>query len=266
MIKLNPFVISKTTVENYAYDSDTSLEKVKIASSVTKIGQGAFLGCKNLKEVIFEERTDPIEFEKNTFYGCSRLEQIKFPEGIEILSNGMFTSTSLSKVFLPSSIKSVGSAFWLCDELEVHYNGTMEKWNEIAKDADLGSMKRRKIICTDGILGELKSLNPAAKWFSFEGDALDYCSPKATGVITVPDYVTEIFDEAFAGCKKITEIQIPCSIKKLGRELFKDCNEVDVYYNGTEEEWNEIEKGEDCIQNCNRFLICSLIKGEKYVH
>lgn len=241
------FVVSKTTVEKYAFDGNTTLTKVKIASSVKKIGQGAFSGCKKLSEVVFEERTAPVEFEKNTFYGCSSLERIRFPEGIEALSDGMFTSTALSEVWLPSTMKSVGNAFWLCDELEINYNGTMKAWKTVSEGADLGPVKRRRIVCTDGVLGGLKTVNPAAKWFSFEGTALDSCSGSAEGVIVVPEYVTRIYSKAFAGCGKITKVIIPVSVKKLGSSLFRGCKDVEVCYAGTEAEWNAVEKAADSI-------------------
>lgn len=236
-----------SVISRYAFDGNMTLEKVTIPSSVTKIGQGAFSGCKNLSEVVFEERTTPIEFEKNTFYGCSSLERIRFPEGIEALSDGMFTSSALSEVWLPSTMKSVGTAFWLCDELEINYNGTMKAWKAVSEGADLGPVKRRRIVCTDGVLGGLKAVNPAAKWFSFEGTALDSCSGSAEGVIVVPEYVTRIYSEAFAGCGKITKVIIPASVKKLGSSLFRGCKDVEVWYSGTEAEWNEVEKAADSI-------------------
>ena len=48
---------------------------------------------------------------------------------------------------------------------------------------------------------------------------------------------------AFAGCTSLERITIPRKIKRIGQETFKDCISLsDIYYEGTPEEWEKIEK------------------------
>ena len=60
--------------------------------------------------------------------------------------------------------------------------------------------------------------------------------------ITIPDSVTSIGDHAFAGCTKLTSITIPDSVTSIGVYAFWNCTNIkDVYYSGTEEQWNQIK-------------------------
>jgi len=55
------------------------------------------------------------------------------------------------------------------------------------------------------------------------------------------DTLTSIDSNAFSG-EAITSITLPATIEEIGRRAFNNCDELtDVYFEGTEEEWNEID-------------------------
>jgi hypothetical protein len=55
--------------------------------------------------------------------------------------------------------------------------------------------------------------------------------------------VTSVDDTAFENTN-ITSVTIPNSVKSIGDSAFNGCNQLtDVYFNGTSEEWSEIEIG-----------------------
>jgi len=57
------------------------------------------------------------------------------------------------------------------------------------------------------------------------------------------DAVTEIDRSAFAG-EAITSVSFPSTIESIGSKAFNNCTSLtDVYYDGTEEEWNAIDIG-----------------------
>lgn len=47
---------------------------------------------------------------------------------------------------------------------------------------------------------------------------------------------------AFKGCTNLKRLTIPKSVKKIGRDVFADCDFLqDVYYEGTLEQWRKID-------------------------
>lgn len=62
--------------------------------------------------------------------------------------------------------------------------------------------------------------------------------------ITIPDSVTSIRFGTFANCDSLASITIPDSVTSIGDGAFYDCSSLaNVYYNGTEESWNNIKIG-----------------------
>ena len=59
--------------------------------------------------------------------------------------------------------------------------------------------------------------------------------------IILPSEIQKIGRAAFSGCTSLERITIPKAIKGIGADTFKDCVSLrDIYYEGTQEEWNRI--------------------------
>ena len=70
-----------------------------------------------------------------------------------------------------------------------------------------------------------------------------YGCPISTS-ITIPDSVTEIGQSAFNSCFSLPSITIPDSVTSIGNYAFSRCEGLtDVYYTGTQEQWNAITIG-----------------------
>ena len=62
--------------------------------------------------------------------------------------------------------------------------------------------------------------------------------------IEIPSSVTSIGNFAFSGCSGLTGIEIPSSVTSIGDLAFWFCSGLkDVYYTGTQEQWNAISFG-----------------------
>ena len=63
--------------------------------------------------------------------------------------------------------------------------------------------------------------------------------------IVVPDSVQSIKDLAFDTCVNLHSIELPSGLMEIGESAFRYCyNLEDVYYRGTQDEWEDIEIGE----------------------
>ena len=62
--------------------------------------------------------------------------------------------------------------------------------------------------------------------------------------VTIPDSVTSIGEYAFAYCSKLTSVTIPDSVTSIGERAFIMCSKfIDIYFIGSEEDWNDISIG-----------------------
>ncbi len=72
---------------------------------------------------------------------------------------------------------------------------------------------------------------------------------------TIPDNVTTINSGAFSPCIRLTSVIIPNGVTTIGERTFYRCDKLtDVYYLGTEAQWNEISMG-----NYNASLLDAII-------
>lgn len=101
-------------------------------------------------------------------------------------------------------------------------------------DSETGVMK---IVLTGGAKSGTIGDNPT------EGAMI----PEADEVRTVwiDPWITEIGTRAFAGFENLESIWIPRTVKVIGDDVFAGSGSPVIHYSGTEEEWGEIEFGED---------------------
>ena len=130
---------------------------------VTKIGELAFMGCKNLKSIIIPEGVTRIS--NQAFAGCSGLTSIPMPKGVTSIAASIFEScSSLESVTIPKGVTEIyGGAFEGCSSLEC-------------------------VTIPEGVT-----------WIG--GSAFKGCSSLTS--ITIPKSVTWIPDGVFTGCKKL---------------------------------------------------------------
>ncbi len=65
---------------------ESGLESIKFPSTLTSVGHDAFSDCKSLTSIDFNRC--PANFEYNSFYGCSSLEELYIPNTVKFLNNG----------------------------------------------------------------------------------------------------------------------------------------------------------------------------------
>ena len=92
-------------------------EKIIIPGNITEIKKDTFQGCSSLEESILPSRLDNIG--TGAFQGCSHLKKIQLPEGITEIKEDMFAyCTSLQEFTIPKGVTAVREhAFWKCDAL-----------------------------------------------------------------------------------------------------------------------------------------------------
>ena len=94
----------------------SSLERVELSKSLSKIEEEAFGGCENLNDIEIPDNI--VEIGYRAFSGCTNLQQINLPEGLKKI--GSFSDcTNLQQINLPEGLEEIAdSAFRGCRALE----------------------------------------------------------------------------------------------------------------------------------------------------
>ncbi|MBQ7500241.1 MAG: leucine-rich repeat protein [Clostridia bacterium] len=143
---------------------------------------------------------------KHAFSACTSLKSVVMSEGVESIDDYAFSGCSLlSDVAFPQSLTSVSS----------------KAFNNSRWYADQ----------PDGLIYIGKIL------YKYKGTMPLYAS------VVISDGTESVADYAFEGCYRNFDVSIPISLKRIGECAFESTMVGNIYYEGSEEQWNEIEIG-----------------------
>ena len=220
---------SVTSIGANAFEDCTSLTSAAISNSVTEIGICTFVGCKSLTSVTIPGSVTSIG--SNAFYGCTSLKSVTIPNSVTSIGPFAFSyCRSLASITIPDSVTKIdNSAFGYCTSLtSVTIPGSVTSIGESAFDR---CESLTNVTIQDGVT----SINQ----FAFVG-----CTSLTS--ITIPASVTSIDEFVFSGCTSLTSITIPASVTKIANRVFAYCDSLtDIYYDGSEEQWKQINADND---------------------
>ncbi|MBR5144785.1 MAG: leucine-rich repeat domain-containing protein, partial [Clostridia bacterium] len=270
---------SVTSIGDLAFSNCSVLASVVIGKKVSSIGDSAFQNCSKLIEVINKSSLNITKNSSNYGYAGYYALEIHQGESKIVNQNGYLFYTYDGTNYL---LDYVGKDTDLT--LPKSYNG---QDYEIYQYAFCDCTSLRSIVIPDNIssiadnvFSDCESLTCIVIPNSVTsiGDyAFSGC--KSLTSIEIPDSIISIGIGAFSGCKSLTSIEIPDSVTEISSYIFEDCTALtsieipyDVFliddcafigcislesiiYRGTEEEWNEIEFGDEWIsENSNHTL------------
>lgn len=246
---LEEIIVPESVVEigETAFASCSKLDEISLPNSVKKIGDSAFLGCSSLSSITLPESLTEIgssafescialstidlpsglsSIEPGTFYQCSNLSRVNIPEGVTDIGNDAFNyCTSLVNIVIPDSVTSIGDfAFQSCTSLE-----------SISLPEEV----------------------------SYLGASMFFRCARLESLV-VPDGVKTIGSDMFRSCISLDNITIPSSVTHIESGAFYSCENLkNVYYNGTEDQWNEIAVGDlnDSLLSANIHYLSTKPEG-----
>lgn len=210
-------------IDDYMFNSNTSVFKVTIGTGITSIGTingSSFNGCTNLHNIIIPNSVTYIG--PSTFSGCVNLGKnvnvninisatsINIPTNIKYIGANAFdgcTYFGYNGITLPSSLTDVGSnAFLNCTSiLELTINRYY---------ANIASYD------TFGFHNDIKKIS-----FNYIGAIpINVCLNKTVTSVILGNQINAIEDYAFQNCTSLTSINIPNGITHIGNYAFENCS------------------------------------------
>lgn len=198
--------------------------------SVTKIGKGAFKGCKNLYEVSIPDSV--IEISDSAFEDCTGITEIQLPSKLQKVGAFAFRKCSLSTVIVPGSVTIIGDEAFNCDSLISFkiLNASVKIGDGLFKNCfnlseiDLGT---KCISLGENVFSGCK-IDTVTLPDSIKTMGKSVFSKSEIKKITLPNSLETLGDNAFFGCKKLKSIEIPDSVKIIGKNVFKDCESLET--------------------------------------
>lgn len=236
-----------------------------ITFTVTKVADQAFANCTSLEEIsipgtVTEIGTTCTSEGYLPFYKCTSLIKVKFEDGVQNISLGVFFSTSepnssycskglfaycpLQEVYIGRNIFYVNYDSYFSFEKYPEYYGYSAFYNQpmLAKVTFSSTVteipaylfyKNVAITLTD--LPKVKTIGKSAfegcsklTTLNFGQDLMtvdDRAFYNCTNVtkLTFPDAITTIGDEAFENCSSITEVTVGSKLQSIGASAFQKC-------------------------------------------
>lgn len=174
-------------IGNRVFYNNKTLENVTIPDSVNEIGDFAFARSA-LKSVDIPSNVDKIGYA--AFYNCADLSSVNVPSTVKEIELGAFDNTAFINNW--KSIEDGNNFLILGDGILVAYKGHNSEVN---------------------IPVSVKSIGPGV----FEGNT-------RIKTINFTNNCLKISEDAFNGCKKLSEITLPADLEIIEDRAFKDTN------------------------------------------
>lgn len=224
---LTEVVIPETVTTNFladAFMNCTNLERVEINSTFVYELKSTFEGCTKLQEVVFSPSTsmkkdgtqkyltETWKYQDRTFYHCSSLQKVVFPQDYWVVPKDAFTGcTSLTSIDIPASVFDLHPyAFSGCYSLETII--IPESVKTIGEYCFLGDEKLKYVNFGNN---QLIDLLPN---YCFQG-----CTELAD--FDVPKNVIRLGMGCFTECESLKTISLPATVTSLGDGCFENCSQ-----------------------------------------
>lgn len=231
---------SVTSIGESAFYNCDGLTNIIIPYKVSSIGREVFSNCDSLMQITVDEKNQYYSNdERGVLFNKNKTLLIQYPKAnknesylipnsvIDIEYRAFINCKNLLNLTIPDSVTGIGvNAFIGCDFAIISIPGMVES---IGFGAFSFCQNLSKVIIDEGVTSIGKGM---------------FQSCVSLSNIVLPESVTSIDDAAFNACGNLTSITIGKNVTTIGNNAFRNCNSLkDVYFTGTEEEWNNITVG-----------------------
>ena len=249
------------TIGEGAFFDCSALENVTLGAGVETFGMGAFhstkiwelnpgenevyvgkwfVGLKDASAAVLNLRPDTVGIANFALVNNKNLSVVTLPNSVKLIGEAAFAQSNISNIAIGSGVEVIGEqAFIGCEKLSVVILGsfdTVEGTIEFSSLKTIGNYAFQECSMLESIEmpDTLKSVGTYAFKDSGLGktseDGVVYAGNWAVGYleevqnyIEIADGTVGIANYAFYNCKGIQMVDVPSSVKIIGRAAFYDC-------------------------------------------
>jgi len=251
---------SLTSIGEHSFANNSQLTSLTIPEYVSDINASAFYGCNNLQSIFVDANNNyycdqnGVVFNKGgtilVRYPTGLAGQYEIPYGVTTISLDAFADCDgLISVILPGSLRSIDNhAFFSCDGLIA-----------IEIPSGVTSIGNQAFSSCDNLVSvKVPASATSVEYLFSDSDGLKTAGPIGSGCNYEYGWSVSIPKWAFDGCRAMTTITIPANITSIGEYAFFYCDSLtDVYFEGTQAQWDAITMGPGNEQLLNAGIHCA---------
>ncbi|MDE7395128.1 MAG: leucine-rich repeat domain-containing protein [Clostridiales bacterium] len=253
---------SLTSIKESAFEGCGKIPNITIPNGVTDIRVRAFADCIGLESVSFLNN-DKIQYLSDSmFRGCSNLSNITLPDGMTRIGNGVFLGCSkLASITIPDSVTSLGnSVFEGCSSLTsitIPSGVKILYFYAFSGCTSLTSL----IIHSDNddflIHDETVFEGCPIETATIPSRVCKFVNTSALKTVVITNG-ERIYYQALKDCRSLTSLTIPASVQYIDEEALFNCTNLrNVFFKGTQEQWNFIQVGSNWNYGAHFIVHCT---------
>ncbi len=252
------------TIGNNAFDGCASLQGPTF-EKLKSLGEYAFKGCTSLVNVVLPDTlTGDLNY---CFYNCSGMENIVISQNVTGICEGSFYGCGgLKEMTIPftgTSVKDNAESYHMYNNFGVIFGQQQYENTDVVGfkgsygGSTLATFYVPKYLQKVIVYGDIKDYafcnytyitNVVIKNAKSIGVSAFYLCNMLTKLTIETDQLTTINRSAFTRCDRLTSIYLAKSVTSIGSNAFYclgsgiDVEQLDIYYEGSEEEWLNVSK------------------------
>ncbi|MBR3764110.1 MAG: leucine-rich repeat protein [Clostridia bacterium] len=233
-------------IQDRAFEDCAGITEIVLPTTLKTIGASAFEGCSGITKINFADTTQIVTIGSSAFSGCKGITSIALPDTLKTIGGYAFENcSSVRTLDLGEGVTTIGScAFKNCSSLEAIYLPDSYRTTDYS-DASVSygpfvgckSVRKLSIGCSNGVIYDydvnidsvcLEEVVIRGSVKTISAECFYYASEMRSGNVRVvlEEGVVTIKEDAFYGCKGITEVILPSTLKTIESSAFSGCTNL----------------------------------------